>query len=433
MTYRNCKLSTLMLGLGGGLLAASGGAWAAGFALLEQNVSGLGNAYAGQAASAQDASTIFFNPAGMTLLPDRQVVLSAIGIKPSATFSNTGSSAPFPRPTLTGNGGDAGDWALVPGLYAAFAITPDLRVGIGVNSPFGLKTDYDTPWLGQYQAIHSKLETVNVNPSVAYRLNSVVSLGAGASWQRAKAELTQTVFFGPAGDGVASVEGDHNAWGYNVGALFQLGDDMRIGVAYRSNIKQDLDGTVTFARPAGIPNAGPARDGPVTASVNLPDTASVSVFQRFGDKWDLMGDITWTHWKRFKDLTVVRTDAAGGVLESQVENWDDTWRFSLGLNYHASQQLTLRFGTSYDQSPVPDANRTARIPDNDRVWGAIGLQYAFTPGLLLDVGYAHLFVRKSTINQPNTLTGVPAAFSGQLVGNYDNSVDIVGVQLTWSF
>ncbi len=429
MTYRNFKLCTISLGLGAGMLAVSSGTWAAGFALLEQNVSGLGNAYAGQAASAQDASTIFFNPAGMTLLPDRQVVLSTNGIKPSATFSNTASTAATGRGLVTPNGGDAGDWALVPALYAAFAITSDLRVGIGVNAPFGLKTEYDTPWTGQYQAIKSELDTININPSIAYRVNSVVSLGAGVNWQRAKAELSQAVIFNPAlANGSAKVEGDSDAWGYNLGALFQLGDDMRIGVAYRSHIKQDLEGTVSFARPFPVPNAGAARDGPVSASLDLPDTASVSVFQRFGDKWDLMGDITWTHWSRFKDLTVVRGDGAHEVLETQVENWDDTWRISLGLNYHASQQLTLRFGTSYDQSPVPDANRTARIPDNDRLWGAIGLQYAFTPGLLLDVGYAHLFVRKSSINQPN-----PVSAGGSLVGNYDNSVDIVGVQLTWSF
>jgi long-chain fatty acid transport protein len=422
----NLKPTVAAATLGVALTGGWGTAGAAGFALLEQNVSGLGNAYAGQAASAQDASTIFFNPAGMTLLPDRQVVLSGAGIKPSATFSNSASTPPVNRPTLSGTGGDAEGWSILPSFYAAFAITNDLRLGIGVNSPFGLTTTYDTPWLGQYQAIHSKLETINVNPSIAYRLNNVVSLGAGVNWQRAKAELSQAVNFGLAGDGVANVEGDSDAWGFNLGAMFQLSDDMRVGVAYRSNMKQDLDGTVTFSRPPGIPNAGAAADGDVSASVNLPETASVSVFQKFGDKWDLMGDITWTHWSRFKDLTVTRS--TGVVLSTTPENWDDSWRFSLGLNYHANEKLTLRFGTSYDQTPVPDANRTARIPDNDRLWASIGLQYAFTPTLLMDVGYSHLFVKNSSINQPN-----PGAAGGALVGDYDSSVDIVGVQLTWSF
>ena len=412
-------------------LVSAGNASAAGFALLEQNTSGLGNAYAGQAASAQDASTIFFNPAGMTLLPDRQIVLSANGVKPTANFSNTASTPPLGRAGLTGNGGDAGDWSVVPSLYAAFAITPDLRLGIGINSPFGLKTEYDAPWLGQYQALTSKLETINVNPALAYRVNNWLSLGAGVDWQRAKAELSNSVYLGAAGDGTAQVEGDSDAWGYNLGALFQISQDMRVGIAYRSNIKQNLEGDVTFTLPAGFPALPAVANGPVTASVDLPETASLSVFQRFDDKWDIMADITWTHWSRFQDLTVLRSN--GTVLSTQPENWSDSWRFSIGLNYRATEKLMWRFGTSYDQTPVSDAYRTPRIPDQDRVWAAIGVQYAFTPALLLDVGYAHLFVKDASVNQPNNIPALPATARGQLTGNYENSVDIVGVQLTWSF
>jgi long-chain fatty acid transport protein len=412
-------------------LVSAGNASAAGFALLEQNTSGLGNAYAGQAATAQDASTIFFNPAGMTLLPDRQIVLSANGVKPTANFSNSTSTPPAGRAGLTGNGGDAGDWAVVPSLYAAFAITPDLRLGIGINSPFGLQTEYDTPWLGQYQAIKSKLETVNVNPAVAYRVNNWLSLGAGVNWQHAKAELTNSVYLGAAGDGAAQVEGDSDAWGYNLGALFQVSSDMRIGVAYRSNIKQDLEGNVTFTLPPGFPALPQVANGPVTASIDLPETASISVFQRFDDRWDIMSDITWTHWSRFQDLTVMRSN--GTVLTTQAENWSNTWRFSLGLNYRATEKLMWRFGTAYDQTPVSDTYRTPRIPDQNRLWVSIGVQYAFTPGLSLDVGYAHLFVNNASVNQPNNIPALPAAARGQLVGNYDSSVDIIGAQLTWSF
>jgi long-chain fatty acid transport protein len=412
-------------------LVSAGNASAAGFALLEQNTSGLGNAYAGQAATAQDASTIFFNPAGMTLLPDRQIVLSANGVKPTSNFSNTASTPPAGRAGLTGNGGDAGDWAVVPSLYAAFAITPDLRLGIGINSPFGLKTEYDAPWFGQYQALTSKLETINVNPALAYRVNNWLSLGAGVNWQKAKAELSNMVYLGAAGDGQAQVEGDSDAWGYNLGAMFQISQDMRVGIAYRSNIKQNLEGDVTFTLPAGFPALPAVANGPVTAAVDLPETASLSVFQRFDDKWDIMADITWTHWSRFQDLTVLRSN--GTVLSTQPENWSDSWRFSIGLNYRATEKLMWRFGTSYDQTPVSDAYRTPRIPDQDRVWAAIGVQYAFTPALLLDVGYAHLFVKDASVNQPNNIPALPATARGQLTGNYENSVDIVGVQLTWSF
>ena len=427
---RTFRMTAVSAGLAAAWLGGVGSACAAGFALLEQNASGLGNAYAGQAASAQDASTIFFNPAGMTLLPDRQIVVTANGVKPTANFSNTSSTPPVGRAGLTGDGGDAGSWGLVPSLYAAFAITPDLRIGLGVNAPFGLKTEYDTPWLGQYQAITSKLETVNVNPAIAYRVNEWLSLGAGVNWQQAKATLTNSVYLGAAGDGQATVEGDSDAWGYNLGALFQVSQDMRIGVAYRSNMKQDLQGNVTFTLPAGVPPSA-VPNGPVTASLDLPETASLSVFQRFDDKWDIMGDVTWTHWSRFQTLTVTRTN--GSVLTSQPENWSDTWRFSLGLNYRATEKFMLRFGTSYDQTPTSDTYRTPRIPDQDRIWAAIGVQYAFTPGLLLDVGYAHLFVRNASVSQTNNIAALPASVRGQLVGDYDNSVDIIGAQLTWSF
>ncbi|MDZ7579635.1 MAG: outer membrane protein transport protein [Deltaproteobacteria bacterium] len=131
----------------------------AGFALIEQNASGLGNAYAGQAAAATDASTIFFNPAGMTYLPDRQVVLAGHLIKPQAKFSGTVT------PDIGGgNGGDAGDLAFVPNAYFAFRLTPDVHLGVGVNAPFGLKTEYDPDWKGRTQTIESEIKTINLNP-----------------------------------------------------------------------------------------------------------------------------------------------------------------------------------------------------------------------------------------------------------------------------
>jgi len=154
----------LMLGLALAGFADLG--QAAGFALVEQNASGLGNAYAGQAASAQDASTIFFNPAGMTLLPDAQLVVAGHLIQPSAKFSGT-----FSAPVGGGQGGDAGGLAFVPNLYFALPLTSSVSLGVGINAPFGLKTDYDAGWVGRFQALKSDLKTINVNPSIAWKLN----------------------------------------------------------------------------------------------------------------------------------------------------------------------------------------------------------------------------------------------------------------------
>lgn len=416
-------LSSLALAVAG----YTGAAGAAGFALIEQSGSGTGNAFAGGAASAEDASTIFFNPAGLTRLPGRQVVLGIHAIKPSAEFSNQGSAAPLLKPLGT-DGGDAGQWGVVPNLYLSWAANDRLSLGLGVNAPFGLKTAYDSNWIGRYQALDSEVRTVNINPAIAYKINDVVSVGAGLNYQTIDATLTRAVNFGPFGEGTAKVSGDASAWGWNLGALFNLGTDMRVGVAYRSQLKYHIEGDVAFNRPAGVPNAGAAADGGIFTDITVPESASVSVFQKFNEQWDFMGDITWTRWSRLENLNIYRT--GGGTLQLTPENWDDTWRFSLGVSYHVNEQWKLRGGVAFDQTPVPDQFRTARIPDQDRTWLSIGVQWKPTMALAIDVGYAHLFVKDATIND-NQGTGV--LNNGLLQGTYSNSVDIFSLQMAYSF
>lgn len=187
-------------------------AQAAGFALIEQNASGLGNAYAGQAAAATDASTVFFNPAGMGLLPDSQLVVAGNLIKPSAEFQNGGSTA-APLQTLGGTGGDAGGLALVPNFYYVHPVNKELALGIGVNAPFGLKTEYDQTWMGRFQAVTSEVQTINVNPSLSYKLNDTVLLGIGLSAQYIDAKLTNMANYSAAifngGGGVSPIS---KAW-----------------------------------------------------------------------------------------------------------------------------------------------------------------------------------------------------------------------------
>ena len=152
----------------------------AGFSLIEQSVSAMGNAYAGAAASAEDATTVYFNPAGMVYLPQSQLVVGAHAIRPSGHFNNEGSVSALGRPG-TGEGGDLGSWAVVPNLYYSHVVTPDIRIGIAVNAPFGLKTEYDKDWIGRFQAMKSELKTYNINPAVAFRVNDRLSLGLGVS------------------------------------------------------------------------------------------------------------------------------------------------------------------------------------------------------------------------------------------------------------
>ncbi len=414
----------------GAMLAVSGTAAASGFALIEQSGSGLGNAFAGGAASAEDASTIFFNPAGMSRLNGKQLVVAGNMIKPSAKFSDTGSSpATASGQPLGGNGGDAGSWALVPNAYFVMQTKPDVRFGLGINAPFGLKTDYEAGWAGRFQALKSEVKTININPAMSYQLNDMVSLGLGFDYQKIDAELTNNVVLGAGVVGSAKVTGNDSAWGYNLGTLIQVNPDTRLGVAYRSSINYKLSGNLLVTSASGSVVQNPD----VTADIKMPDSLSLSGFSKIDPNWDVMADFTWTGWSKFKELKVVNS-STGATASLTNENWKNTYRVSVGANHHYNEQWTARAGVAFDQAAVSDTYRTARIPDNDRTWLSVGGQFKPNKESALDFGYAHLFVKDSTISNNNGSAGTPStATVGNLVGTYKNSVDIFSVQYAYSF
>ncbi len=402
-------------------LLVSNNTQAAGFALIEQSASGMGNAYAGAAAIAEDASTIFFNPAGMTYIDGTQAVGALHLIKPNAEFENKGSLG-----VMGDEGPNAGDLAFVPNFYFMTELTPSIKAGISINVPFGLKTEYDDKWLGRFQADKSELKTININPSIAFKISDQLSFGAGLSLMRAEATLTRSVNFGGAGVGDVEIKGDDWGYGFNLGTIYQFTTDTRVGLAYRSKVKQKLEGEAKFTRPVLVPNAGAAADGDVTASINLPETFSASIFSRVTNKWDVMADVTFTRWSRFEELRVLRDN--GSTLTVTPQNWENTMRYSIGVNYHYSDAVKLRAGLAYDEEAIKDEFRTARIPGNDRKWLSFGASYKVTPVSVLDVGYAHLFVNNAKINDDQLAMG-----NGLVRGEYKNSVDILSLQYTHNF
>ncbi|PIR09206.1 MAG: aromatic hydrocarbon degradation protein [Gallionellaceae bacterium CG11_big_fil_rev_8_21_14_0_20_60_62] len=437
---RNNK-SVIGMAVASALLAMSGGVQASGFALIEQSASGMGNAFAGGAAGAEDASTVFFNPAGMSRIDGNQVAVAAHAIKPSSKFKDGGSTGAALQ-TAGGNGGDAGDWAVVPNAYATTRINEALHFGIGVNAPFGLQTKYNSDWIGRFQAVKSKIETINVNPSLAYQVNDQLTLGLGLDYQHIKGKLTGMVNYsaaafnagglpllgaiGGAGvEGLSTVTGNDSAWGYNVGALFEFTPQTRAGLHYRSQIDYTLKGNVAFDNvPAQL--AGALPNGAVTLNITMPESFSISGFHQLNEQWDVMADATRTNWSVFKDLKIDRT--SGTNLTTVNENWKDTWRFALGANHHYNSQWTARAGVAYDQTPIRDAFRTARIPGNDRTWVTLGGQYKPASATAIDFAYAHIFLSDPSIAQDASATG-----GGNLVGSYKESVDIISVQLTQNF
>ncbi len=403
-------------------------AYAAGFQLLEQNASGLGNAYSGTAASAEDATTIFFNPAGMSFLSGTSAAVSIDLVKPSAKFSTATFNPSLAFPPGSGffdNGGDAGDWAIVPAAYFSYRINPKWDVGVSLNAPFGLSTEYTPSWVGRLQGIKSELQTMALGGSASYRISDTISIGAGVTAEYAKADLTSAV--SPLG-GQSELEGNDWGYGWNIGILAQVTPSTRLGASYRSEVKHDIEGTIAiFAAP--VLTFGT----PASAEVKLPAIFTASATHQLNDRWELLADIAWTDWSVFEQLLVTVPPSplfTQGIAQRIPENWDDTWRFAVGANYKYSETVKFRFGVAYDESPVPDAFRTVRIPDNDRTWIALGVQLKLTPKDLLDMGYAHLFVKNSSINAPAPGTQPPSI---PVIGSYDNSVDILGFQYSRSF
>lgn len=437
-------------------------AFASGFALLEQSASRLGNAFSGTTVVADDASSMFYNPATLTQLDRGQWVLSASGVKIRSEFRNEGS-VPALTHELGSEGGDAGDWNAVPSAYFALPINDRLGFGFGFNVPFGLKLEYPDDWIGRFQALNSEIETYNFNPALAWAVNDTITIGIGFNYQRMQAELTNAVnytaiiasaapLFGvpqsdlpaliaanPALQGHAVVRGDDTTWGFNVGATFQITPQTRLGIAYRSSADFDVEGSARFepastADPLGqmIIDAVSAPGGqfattPASVDLELPDIATMSLSHRFGDRWELLADVAWTGWSSIPELRVERPD--GSEVSTVPERWDDAWRFALGASYRMNDAWKLRVGVAFDETPVPDSTRTPRLPDAERSWIAFGARYDTGDAFVFDFGYANLFSDDVPLTQDQD--NVPAF--ALLNGRQESAVDIVAVQVAYRF
>lgn len=423
--------------LGAGCLAGASDAAAAGFFIREQSASGLGTAFAGVTAAAEDPSHMFFNPAALGF--QEGIRAQAIGslILPRAELeeatATTAGGAPISGRT---HKGDVAEDALVPTFYGSWQLSPQWYVGLGVNAPWGLTTRYPDDWVGRYHGIDSELRSVNVGPTVALRPVPGFAIGAGLQIQYVDARLTNAVDFGtigggassPATDGKAELEGDDWALGFTLGLIADLTASTRVGLAYRSEVEHTLEGDVDFTLDgAGVGAAISAATGTFVdtgakADVTTPESVSFGFVQQLAEGWDLRGEAAFMRWSRFEELRV-RFDNPAQPDSVTEENWDDSWFFALGSTYRAREDLRLRIGVAHDQTPIRAKFRTPRIPGNDRTWIAVGATWEPAPWLSLDVGYTHIFVEDSEVRL--TAAGVGNATRGNLSARYDNGIDIV--------
>jgi long-chain fatty acid transport protein len=414
-------------------------AWSSGFALNEQNASGLGTAYAGAASIAEDASTGYYNVAGLTRLGEEQIVGSAVGILPRANLTVTGARATFPQAIVAGAPVNLGvgstktrPIAVVPSIHYAKRLSDNWVFGLSVASPFGLKTHYPDNSIARYIATRSEVETVNIGPGLAYDFRNGLSVGAGIDAMYAMAKLDTRIGVGNAArDGFLENTASNWGVGYHAGILYQFTDCTRIGLTYRSKIKVNPRGeAVTQFLPVGLQET---RLG-VRSHVTFPESVAISGYHDFNADWAIMADVQWTRWTHFKTLTLRYFDEGSRLRLTQ--NFKNTIRSSVGITYQVCEPLKLKIGSAYDRTPTNDTWRSIRIPDQNRIWAALGAQYRFTKCLALDVGYAHIFFKKARINETAPALVTPGSINRiqsiqSITGTSKGRADLIGIQLTW--
>lgn len=426
-------------------------AQASGFSLREQGPSALGSAFAGVTGGGTDISSMYWNPSTMALYTGNQFILGSSLIIPTAEISNAVATPagmdihtqPFSGPGASPNSVNP---VPLPAIYGMYSVSPDFKVGLSINVPYGMVVAYKENFVGRYHALRTDLKTLDVAPNFSWRVTPTWSVGGALIARMVKAELTNAVDFGSIGaitsslpgyapgnhDAIASLKGDKWVYGFKAGTILQPMPELRLGLAYSGKTTVDMDkGNVKYT---GVPAPFQSKfqDGGASVSLDLPANLSAGLNWDFARDLTLQMEVATTYWHTFKEL---RVKFASGQSDSVVdESWKDTTFVSLGLVWRYNRDLTLRMGVATDQAPMDDAHRTPRVPDGDRTWLSVGSSYTFSKQLSVDLALTHIIVKDANIKLSSGATPAdPNFFRGNLTGTFNNKVSILAIQARYSF
>ena len=447
MNNRTIQLSALALGIAGAL--AFGQAHASGFQLKENSVKAMGRAFAGSGVATGDASVVVNNPATMTSFEGTTFQADVTVIDLTASFDGGGTVATgtgLQAPITGGDGGNAGGVTPVPAMSLIHKFDNGVAVGAMVSAPFGLKTEYNDGWVGRYQALTSDLKTVDLTLSAAYEIvPDRFSVGVGLIYERAEAELSKAVDFGSAlafssvpgfapqsADGKAVIKGDDNNFGWLIGLNWRPTDSLAIGLTHRSEIDHNLQGTADWTVPGnartvlnGIGRSNLFQDGGGSAKLTTPSVTSVSLAWQATDRLALMGEYARTDWSSLRE---VRIDFANPDPDSVEDfSWEASSFYSIGAEFAINDDLTLRGGFAYDETPTSIATRTPRLPDENRRWFSIGLGWDLSESFEINAAYTRI--------EPDTpkVDIFDASTRHTLQGEYSSDVNLFGLSAQYRF
>ncbi|ACE83740.1 OmpP1/FadL family transporter [Cellvibrio japonicus] len=416
------------------------------FQILEQSPAYLGQAFSGTASYVSDASSIFFNPAAIGELEGSHLTVAGNAIFTRAKFNDQNSNT-------NGAPGKTDETGFVPNLYWTYPVAERLTFGLGVNAPFGLSSKYRDDWAGRYLATYSNLELINVNAVAALDLGDYWALGIGLNYQRldvtleSRVDSTLGINPQPATDSSARIKGDDDDLVADLSLYFKPSSYTRLGLVWRQGGEFDLSGDAKFSLnalcspgagyPTGVPPAPTtgticaamlnARAGDAKTSIALPDTLTFSISQALSERWWLHVDVARTEWSSLQSVNIINTGNNLTISELELK-YKDTIRYAVGLSYHPGFAWTWRFGVAADEAPQTNPELlNPRIPDQDRIWFSTGFNYELSKNVSIDVGYAYIKVDKSRIENTELQTG------HYVEGEFDASVNILGVQGNWRF
>lgn len=402
--------------------ALSTQAMASGFALNEQSISGMGTSFAGRSSSADDASTLFGNPAGMSRLKREEVSFGIAAINAKTDIKNA-SGAPG------SNDGDMVPVTAVPMGYYVNPLDEKWAVGVGIYVPFGLITDYEGGFSGRYHGDYSEVRVITVQPTVSYRFNEKLSVGFGPTINRIDGQLESAVppMLGTS-DSRVKIKGDDTALGFNVGMLYEFSPHTRAGLTYHSKVDYKLEGDTRITGNDPVLGAIGAY-GKYDASLDLetPESVDFSLTHELNDQWTIYGGATLTRWSRLETIVVENkgvapgpASASFGTIEEE-QDWHDTWSYALGAAYKLNKEWTLRTGVALDQSPTNNTHRSPRIPTGDRTAVSFGLAWNPSDDVTVDLAYSYLWEEDTKIRQ--------ASYNA----TYENSAHGFGAAMTYRF
>jgi long-chain fatty acid transport protein len=395
------------------LIAVSATASAGGFAIREQSVESQGASFAGSAAGGGGLSGMFWNPAitatkdGMNSDSNYSLIVPNAEIHVDKAHSHPALGA------FAADSGNIAGVAVVPASYFNYQFKnfdPNLYIGLGINSPFGLTTEPENPnYGGAVLGRTSKLFTMNFNPTLAYKITPAISIGAGLQVMYADGSFKFAA--GLPNAPTAGFEGNDIAVGFTAGINLNPVAGTNIGLGYRSRMNEKLEGS--FFAPGVILNAN--------VDLKLPDIVTLSIRQAIAPNMRLLGTVEWTNWSVFEELRVKRQGASDIAIPA---NWSDSWLFSVGAEYDMNRALTLRTGVGYEISPVDDpTKRIVGIPDSDRIWASLGGSYKWTESTTIDFAYTHIFLKDESLRRTSVAAGLP------VVADVEAKTDILSVAL----